>query len=241
MIRNILAVTVLAAAMAAPASADRFVATFTGTVTNGSDSHNVFGQDGADLAGQDFTAVFTLDDGAADTYIQNGSVYYGVYNSGPASPIHATLTIGGVTYNYGPATDTYSNYLAWTRYPGGTFDQFMGNVTTYSDNGTVSTSSGIQLYGNTSLDDYLGSPLDYHVPFTKEFSSDSGGTVSFSQSYDGNADYIYDEEIGLRVTRITYAAAPAAVPEPASWAMMLVGFGLAGSAMRRRIVAVRFA
>lgn len=32
-----------------------------------------------------------------------------------------------------------------------------------------------------------------------------------------------------------------AAPEPASWAMMLVGFGLAGTAMRRRRTGVRFA
>lgn len=33
----------------------------------------------------------------------------------------------------------------------------------------------------------------------------------------------------------------AAVPEPAAWAMMIVGFGLAGGAMRRRRSAVAFA
>jgi hypothetical protein len=33
---------------------------------------------------------------------------------------------------------------------------------------------------------------------------------------------------------------PAAVPEPATWAMMIGGLGLAGAAMRRRTVAVRF-
>ncbi|UAK26653.1 PEPxxWA-CTERM sorting domain-containing protein [Sphingomonas nostoxanthinifaciens] len=32
-----------------------------------------------------------------------------------------------------------------------------------------------------------------------------------------------------------------AVPEPASWALMLGGFGMAGGAMRRRRVTVRFA
>jgi len=34
---------------------------------------------------------------------------------------------------------------------------------------------------------------------------------------------------------------PGAVPEPASWAMMIAGFGLVGSAMRRRSLSVRFA
>jgi len=37
------------------------------------------------------------------------------------------------------------------------------------------------------------------------------------------------------------SAATGAVPEPASWAMMLGGFGLVGGAMRRRKAAVRFA
>lgn len=47
----------------------------------------------------------------------------------------------------------------------------------------------------------------------------------------------------------TFSVAPSAnyrvfitpVPEPATWAMMLSGFGLAGAAMRRRRVGVRFA
>ncbi|QJU58543.1 PEPxxWA-CTERM sorting domain-containing protein [Sphingomonas sp. AP4-R1] len=41
-----------------------------------------------------------------------------------------------------------------------------------------------------------------------------------------------------------YLAAPAAasdVPEPATWAMMLCGFGVIGAAIRRRTIAVRFA
>jgi hypothetical protein len=37
---------------------------------------------------------------------------------------------------------------------------------------------------------------------------------------------------------LTYAAA--AVPEPASWALMIAGFGLVGAAMRRRSVRVAF-
>lgn len=37
------------------------------------------------------------------------------------------------------------------------------------------------------------------------------------------------------------AVSLAAVPEPASWAMMVTGFGLAGAAMRRRRTAISFA
>jgi hypothetical protein len=38
-----------------------------------------------------------------------------------------------------------------------------------------------------------------------------------------------------------YVVNVSAVPEPATWAMMIAGFGLVGGAMRRRAVSVRFA
>lgn len=40
---------------------------------------------------------------------------------------------------------------------------------------------------------------------------------------------------------MSYMPTVAAVPEPASWAMMIVGFGLAGAALRRRKTTVAFA
>ena len=48
---------------------------------------------------------------------------------------------------------------------------------------------------------------------------------------------------GFYIDDVSYSAsnAPAAVPEPASWAMMIGGFGLAGAAMRRRRATVAFA
>jgi hypothetical protein len=40
---------------------------------------------------------------------------------------------------------------------------------------------------------------------------------------------------------LSLSANTGAVPEPASWALMLGGFGLVGGAMRSRKAAVRFA
>ncbi len=50
-------------------------------------------------------------------------------------------------------------------------------------------------------------------------------SISFNSSPNGFAD--------IRQIRITPAIGTAPVPEPATWAMMLVGFGAAGVAMRR--------
>lgn len=50
------------------------------------------------------------------------------------------------------------------------------------------------------------------------------GQVDEVRVYGPNDYYVMDD--------VTYTAAPA--PEPAAWALMIVGFGLAGTALRRR-------
>jgi hypothetical protein len=60
-------------------------------------------------------------------------------------------------------------------------------------------------------------------------------TFSFSTGSNDNVGPILDN------VSLDIAAPGAAVPEPATWAMMIGGFALAGAAMRRRQTAVRFA
>lgn len=56
----------------------------------------------------------------------------------------------------------------------------------------------------------------------------SGGshTLQFNQDFGGNS-WIF-------LSEIEFYGSSAAVPEPATWAMMLLGFGVVGGAMRRR-------
>ena len=54
---------------------------------------------------------------------------------------------------------------------------------------------------------------------------------------------VYPTSFGLFRATLTVSGTPtsSAAPEPASWAMMIAGFGLLGAAMRRRKVAMSFA
>jgi len=61
----------------------------------------------------------------------------------------------------------------------------------------------------------------------------------------GGIHFRFDNEIGLATGQTIGQWAlnqPAfnAVPEPASWALMIMGFGMTGGALRRRSVRLRF-
>jgi hypothetical protein len=58
------------------------------------------------------------------------------------------------------------------------------------------------------------------------------GSTSAAFKPDGRSDF---------VLRLDFGVSPPAVPEPATWAMMIVGFGLLGGAMRRRIPLAKLA
>ncbi|MFT3977760.1 MAG: PEPxxWA-CTERM sorting domain-containing protein [Sphingomonas bacterium] len=81
-------------------------------------------------------------------------------------------------------------------------------------------------------------------PFTIGYSSAFGG-----REFDGSIDEVavYDRALGASDISSIYAArlntgAVAAVPEPASWAMMILGFGMIGAGLRfrRRRMAARY-
>lgn len=57
----------------------------------------------------------------------------------------------------------------------------------------------------------------------------------------GNIYLVSDDGDGENQSYLVKLSYTGAVPEPASWAMMIAGFGVAGVAMRRRKVAVAFA
>jgi hypothetical protein len=107
----------------------------------------------------------------------------------------------------------------------------------FSKSFTTTVGEGWQ--GLTNLD-LLLYPRSYFLLFT---SSETRGTHSLRSSEPNQLDYVLynnqgsqgwrlipDASIGLRISDETLAA----VPEPASWAMMIGGFALMGGALRRR-------
>ncbi len=79
--------------------------------------------------------------------------------------------------------------------------------------------------------------------FGLEFNVGSDGLlyVEFFEDYDDFPDDWDGFYVAGTLTVGYEPAAATAVPEPASWAMMIAGFGLVGGAMRRRTTAVSYA
>ena len=121
------------------------------------------------------------------------------------------------------------------------------DVTTYRTSADgltlISTSTG---FGDSILATGFFSLSDA-AKLADLFTSLSSGSLAYTLDDVDPTDNFYDFTQGVDGGLINTGKPPVvtppggAVPEPATWAMMIAGFGIAGAALRRRKVAVSFA
>jgi hypothetical protein len=217
MMKRILMGCALGFFAAGAANATLYTQIYTGTVRSGTDTANLFG--GGSLAGQAFTATYVFDDtlGLATNNGVEHSAHGGSTYPALATPnLSTSLTINGLTYSFVGTFygEIYASYEA-------AFSYLSSNA-----------QSGTATLTNTVYDGFGAAYPDPAFAFSGSVAGALGNSGQFSLG-----DQI------LRLTNSTYAvSAAAAVPEPASWAMFIGGFGLVGGAMRRRArIHVRFA
>lgn len=193
--------------------------TYTGTVS-GSDTAGVFGSAGM-LSGT-YTLVYDLvypTPGSSDYQSGNvRSIYGGTFDS-ESDPLSAILTIGGQSYSFSGPYYGEADFWGASSEPGnfnGVADYAYGN-----DNGTA-----IANYIQSSLNSILTTTNLY--PFS--YSAQSGDTAAGSFTISENG---YIAATGNLTPQNVTMAAVDAVPEPATWAMMLFGFGAIGLSMRK--------
>jgi hypothetical protein len=201
------------------ANAAVITTTWTGTVTRGSDALNYFG--GGSMVGKAFTAIYVFDDALGTTIIGSGNDH-----SLRSAAVSASLTINGLTFSYS-APSFYSELYA---------DQ----------DSSFSTTSSI---AKTSADTYLSNSIYdiFSATYADESFANYSGNVANALGNTGVFSWASGPNNRLTLKNTTYSisttgVAPA-VPEPATWAMMIGGFGGIGGAMRarRRKVSVTFA
>jgi hypothetical protein len=199
------------------ASADIVTLTYTGVVGSGADTSGYFGTAGANLTNDAFTATFVFNTnlpGAAEyQFAAHGGSTYGI----PSPAISATLTINGQTFNVDPTI--YADFQESPISSNLGFQAFAGV-------GPIANDS-VSLALNVSTSD----------PNAPEFGSLA---APFSYTYvtggDNLGHFIFGaDNLSLFSNTVTQTNPASAVPEPSTWAMMILGFaGLGLMAYRRK-------
>ena len=227
-------VLTLAAALtlSVPATAKIYLATWTGTLVgpNSYDISGVFGPAATSLAGLPYRVTYRMDDalpGAPFTLYTDpqgfkSSLHGGAQYGTTAVPVTATITVNGVTVFIDGSSQ--SDAVQVHHY----YDQ----VLHYAFNPNSFVTEAALAFEPTEFltSEDLRTPLD--VDLTR-LPLPQGGGFGIHIPNPNNA-YGYDWASGeARAEHLTISSA-GAVPEPAAWTLMIVGFGLLGVVLRRR-------
>lgn len=220
-IKFLAAVTVAAASLGTGAFASVAVTPLPYGVAPPKNHYNVF-----DISNGTMVTGSSDINGATDV---RSAIGYTSTRSEPEAVIFADGQTGPETINFATAAPV-------------TIDGF--NIVVASDgpgNGSIRTFGAVQLLGGLDGVTYtdLGSAI-----LASDYNTTYGTNVLKVTSTFAPATYQYFEFVGTRGRTDTYfsgsrilsiEAVTGGVPEPASWAMMIVGFGLVGMSARRRV------
>lgn len=226
-------VTSLAAAAGAlllaawPAAATILTTTYTGTLSYGADDLGLFGAAGGNLAGLSFMAIYRTDTAAAGAFsTTSADVSYtsGGTADGFTSPTSAILTINGNSVaiaglNFGQMYRT---------------DNLFGRDQIYSraidDDANFLTTLQNSIYSD--IHDFIA-PADYQLPI--DYTIQAGDTAyGFFEKYDHTTSastYLLFSNVRV-IQEGPRIDTGGGVPEPASWALLIIGFAGTGVMVR---------
>jgi hypothetical protein len=210
------AIGLLAAAAAPGAQATVVITTYQGVVSGGVDTVGFFGTPGANLTGEAFTAVYTLDLASSTNFKSPPGAFDDNFQYGRGT---ASFTIGGATI-VSPWVENYRYIASSSQYIYG----YTGFCCDSVHSSLIEFQTGI--VGSSLLNSVdLTQPLSYKI-VDGDWGASGFGYFSGSDPY-GNSS-----NLGLSTKQFEVTTDAIAVPEPAAWALMLTGFLGAGAALR---------
>lgn len=185
---------------------------FSGSVTSGTDGAGLFGADGANLAGDTFSAEFLFDNEGDTTTLP------GVIQS-------STLTIGGVEVAVPVEPDPSVNPENYGLIAvGGTK---IGSIAATTVNDGLTPTDQIPLFLQSVSLNHSYVDLTFTV---------IGGGYGFFNLGGGQTSGILEPTVATADTPPLVLPLSGA-PEPATWAIMVIGFAAVGTVVRRRATA----
>ena len=215
-LRTVALASTALALVSTTAAADIVLETFTGTAT-GLDAAGYFGTPGAQLNNVAYQASYVINTNLLGaSQFNNGSIFgtNGGANSGTPSPvISASLTINNITFNV-----PVSPPLAYSEY-------YVTNKNLYGELVVTgfANSSTANFY-NVGISTDPNAPLvtSLNTLFSYTFAPASNGSFGFF-GYGG-------DNLNFHINTVAVSS----VPEPSTWAMMILGFAGVGFMAHRR-------
>lgn len=228
---------------AQPSHAALVELTWDGVTARGVDKIGLFGAPTTDFQSTTYRAVYVFDTSVGFVANPtNGSeeVTGGTFFNPPSpSPVvSAAITVNGVTLNLGASF--YGTYYSRTG-QGSSAILAEADADPALDQGTYASPYGTTFFQSVfRLGDFYGLPLAMPASYAFTAADNPRGRFSFL-ALDGQRNILNDTGFDLVPTSLTIGA-PAGggggpVPEPSTWAMLILGFGVAGAMLRRRPVA----
>jgi hypothetical protein len=173
----------------------------------------------------EFWAYLSTSDAALGTLIGQGNNWQATYSLTPTALSASTYYLHVVTNDYGRPDMFIGSFSLTGPY------LFANSTTSLNTNATDWRAGGGA--ANASWSAPSGTPNDLGVNGTGPWGNVAG--VSASARFIWNSP---DTDRAFFSTTITGPRDTDAVPEPAAWALMITGFGLAGATLRRRRAAI---
>ncbi|MEW5687847.1 MAG: PEPxxWA-CTERM sorting domain-containing protein [Pseudomonadota bacterium] len=210
-------------ALAGQARADIYHLTQTGTIASGFDTQGLFGVTGADLTGRTYSVTLTFDPGLLEFNAVNDPGFQ-LWSYLGATGI-AEITIDGASYSYANGNPYGFSYISAKIEPP------VPPGWSYAVSSTLSGAGGSIALGYFSAANFAGSlglaAFDYTLTDADR------AFIGTEPNYWEGSDF----KLAFRPDTYSLTSEPgslAGVPEPASWALMITGFGGAGAMLRRR-------
>jgi len=226
---------VAAFGLAGAAESQVIVQTYTGIALRGVDNDGFFGAVGTDVSGMHYTLTYTLDlHNPLMAYFEAGG--YGAFNYQGAGT--ATLTMNGHSVRTDWLTNAGRGYEPVSDAP--------PLVSFLNSEGFNKSTAPLRIDINTSIG-FLDKPfnIDPGTDFSYNLTDAQWALADLiwgSADYSGTTTYFYTGTSQAQSSLLMlqdHTISIRTVPEPASWALMVAGFGLAGAAMRRRKFSVQ--
>lgn len=232
--------TALLAAAPGCAAAAVTTYTFTGLADGYGGLGEVLGFAGATFTDQAFTLTFRRDDATPGAQFYSDPAYSSIKGYGAVVPVTATLLLNGKTIEFGLGTGVVGQSQ------------------------TDGATEGFQLFDNDSYNEVVSPGVVKFVGHLLAISASGGGTNYLPSSdyhtlpaltpgttplwtWSGQAEFsetTYNPSTHVTTSSkdngkayfrpLTMAIETSGAPEPNAWALMILGFGGAGAALRRR-------